>query len=64
MHRKHLCWSLFLKKLQNFRPATLLLQTVRAATLLKRDSCFLVKIAKFLILHTTNFEKHLQATAF
>ena len=24
IHRKHLWWSLFLKKLQNFRPATLL----------------------------------------
>ena len=37
---KHLCWSLFLIKLQNLRPATLL----------KRDFkiCFPVKFAKFL----------------
>ena len=39
-YRKHLCWSLFLKKLQAFR----------AATLLKRlqYSCFSVKFAKLL----------------
>ena len=38
--RRHLCWSLFLIKLQDFRPATLLKKL--------QDRCFLVNIAKFL----------------
>ena len=48
---KHLCWSLFLKKLQAWRPASLL----------TRDSeqrCFPVNIAKFL--RTPLFLEHLR----
>ena len=37
IHRKHLCWSLFLIKFLLWR----------TATLLKRDKCFPVNIAKF-----------------
>ena len=59
IHRKHLCWSLFFKKLQTFRPATLL----------KRDPplyrCFPVNIAKFLILPILkNICKHLLFNSF
>ena len=39
--RKHLCWRLFLIKLQVFRPATLLKRDFK-------DRCFPVNIAKFL----------------
>ena len=52
---KHLCWSLFLIKLQAFRPATLL----------KRDSNtsgFLYEIDE--ILQNTYFEEHLRMAVF
>ena len=40
---KHLCWSLFLKKLQTFRPANVIKKR-------PQHSCFPVNIAEFLIL--------------
>ena len=52
--RKHLCWSLYLTKLQTCRPVTYL----------KSNSNTVVFLWLLQILKNTNFEKHLRTAAF
>ena len=62
-HRKHLCYSLFLIKLQTFRPATLLKRNFNTQLYQKETPTQVFSCEYFKIFRNTYFEEHQQKAA-